>query len=86
MLGNLFRGDADAILAALDRSQAIIPFTPDGTIIAANANFLKTIGYPSDEITGRHHSMFVAPAERDGPEYRAFWEKLRRGEYQAAQF
>ena len=86
MLGNLFRGDADAILAALDRSQAIIHFTPDGTIIAANANFLKTIGYPSDEITGRHHSMFVAPAERDGPEYRAFWEKLRRGEYQAAQF
>ena len=86
MLGNLFKSDNAAILAALDRSQAIIQFTPQGEIIAANANFLKTIGYQLDEIKGRHHSMFVTPAERDGSDYRAFWEKLRRGEYQAAQF
>ncbi len=86
MFGNLFKGDAVAILAALDRSQAVVQFMPDGKIIAANANFLKTIGYQFDEIKGRHHSMFVAPSERDSTEYRAFWEKLRRGEYQSAQF
>ena len=58
----------------------------DGTIIAANENFLDTLGYALDEIQGRHHSMFVDPAERDGADYREFWAKLNRGEYQAAEY
>src|SRR5579871_4167361 len=78
--------DATALLAALDRSQAIIEFNPDGTIITANQNFLGAMGYTLPEIQGRHHSMFVAPAMRDSTEYREFWTKLARGEYQAAEF
>ena len=32
-------------LAALDRVQATIDFNLDGTVITANPNFLKTLGY-----------------------------------------
>lgn len=79
-------GTKAAILAALDRSQAVIEFKPDGTIINANANFLSAMGYSLAEIKGRHHSMFVDAADRDSDTYRLFWDKLRRGEFQAAEF
>ena len=75
-----------ATVDALNRSQAVIEFKPDGTIITANENFLATLGYSLAEIEGRHHSMFVAPADRDSAAYRAFWEALRRGEFQVAEY
>lgn len=80
------RDDAKATLAALGRAQAIIEFTLDGTIITANENFLRTMGYALDEIKGKHHSMFVDPSYGRSDEYRQFWDKLRRGEYVCAQF
>ncbi|MDZ5647756.1 PAS domain-containing protein [Nitrospirillum sp. BR 11828] len=73
-------------LVALDKSQAVIEFALDGTILAANANFLKVMGYTWGEIQGRHHSMFVEPQFKDSADYARFWEALRRGEFQAAQF
>ena len=78
--------DLRAMAAALDKSQAMIEFTPDGKIVHANDNFLRALGYSLDEIKGRHHSLFVEPAYGQSAEYRAFWERLRRGEFQAAQF
>jgi len=51
--------DALARMAALDRSQAVIEFELDGTIVTANENFLKTLGYSLVEIKGKHHSLFV---------------------------
>jgi methyl-accepting chemotaxis protein len=78
--------DLNGKVEALGRSQAVIEFELDGTIITANENFLKTMGYTLDEIKGKHHSLFVEPFYRDSAEYRQFWEKLKRGEYQAAQF
>ncbi|WP_027580253.1 PAS domain-containing methyl-accepting chemotaxis protein [Bradyrhizobium sp. Ai1a-2] len=73
-------------IAAIDKSQAVIEFAMDGTIRTANANFLKTLGYALHDVKGRHHSMFVDPAERDLPAYREFWAALNRGEYQAGEF
>jgi methyl-accepting chemotaxis protein len=78
--------DMKARLAALDRAQAVIEFDLSGTIIAANENFLATIGYAREEILGKPHAMFVEPAYRDSADYRAFWEALRGGEFKAAQF
>lgn len=78
--------DATAIIAAIDKSQAMIEFTLDGNVAHANQKFLDTLGYSLPEIQGRHHSMFVEPSYRESPEYRQFWERLKRGEYQAAQF
>ncbi|WP_430649674.1 methyl-accepting chemotaxis protein [Bradyrhizobium retamae] len=73
-------------IAAIGKSQAVIEFKMDGTIIGANQNFLRTVGYALDEIRGRHHSMFVEQTERDSAAYREFWVALNRGEYQAAEY
>ncbi|HVY57144.1 MAG TPA: PAS domain-containing methyl-accepting chemotaxis protein [Xanthobacteraceae bacterium] len=78
--------DAQGQIDAIGKSQAIIHFNLDGTIITANENFLQTMGYRLDEIRGRHHSMFVDEAERQSAAYREFWEALNRGEYRAAQY
>ncbi|HWA44860.1 MAG TPA: PAS domain-containing methyl-accepting chemotaxis protein [Hypericibacter adhaerens] len=86
MLSSVFGGDAAAKLAALDKSQAVIEFKMDGTIVTANANFLNAMGYTLDEIRGKHHGLFVDPAYKASAEYREFWERLGRGEYQAAQY
>ena len=73
-------------VAAIERSQAVIEFELDGRITTANENFLTALGYSLSEIQGQHHSMFVDPAERTGPEYQGFWAKLGRGEYDAGQY
>jgi len=86
MFGRSSRGDADAQLAAIGRSQAVIEFTMDGTILTANQNFLKVLGYSLDEIKGKKHAMFMPVDQRDGGEYKAFWAQLNRGEPQAAEF
>ncbi|OIR07931.1 biofilm dispersion protein BdlA [mine drainage metagenome] len=78
--------DMEGRIAAIGKSQGVIEFTPEGAIVDANDNFLKVLGYRLDEIQGKHHSMLVPPEERDGPAYKAFWEALRRGEFQARQF
>ena len=82
----LATADLAGQIASISKSQAVIEFNMDGTIIGANQNFLKTVGYALDEIRGRHHSMFVDPSERDGAAYREFWAALNRGEYQAAEY
>lgn len=73
-------------IEALRKSQAVIEFDMDGTILDANENFLSVLGYRLEEIKGRHHSMFVESGYAQSLEYREFWEALRRGEYQAAQY
>ncbi len=78
--------DHDGQLEALQRSQAVIEFALDGTILDANANFLAAVGYTRDEIRGRHHSLFVDPAEREGAAYREFWTLLGRGEFRSGEF
>ena len=78
--------DAISVLDALGRSQAIIEFDLNGNVLTANRNFLDALGYTLPEIAGKHHSMFVEAAYRESADYRAFWEALRAGKFQAAQF
>ncbi|MCK1388673.1 PAS domain-containing methyl-accepting chemotaxis protein [Bradyrhizobium sp. 21] len=73
-------------IAAIGRAQAVIEFKLDGTIVTANENFCKTLGYSLAEIQGKHHSLFVAEADRNGTAYREFWAGLNRGDYQAGEF
>ena len=80
------RNEQQFLLEALDRSQAVIHFKPDGTILWANENFLGAMGYTLGEIQGRHHSMFIEPGHERSEEYRSFWDRLRRNEYQASEF
>ncbi len=78
--------DMKGQLAAISKAQAVIEFALDGTVLVANDNFLNALGYTLDEIRGQHHSLFVDPVYRAGPEYRQFWEKLGRGEFDAGQY
>ena len=78
--------DFQGQMEAISRSQGIIEFKTDGEIVTANENFLKAIGYRLDEIKGRHHSMLVDPAYAKSPDYQEFWNALRRGELQSAEF
>lgn len=82
----LINADYSGQIAAISKSQAVIEFSMDGTIITANENFLSTLGYSLDEIKGKHHSMFVETAERNSVEYKQFWEALNRGQFQSAEF
>ena len=78
--------ELEAQVAALHRVQAVIEFDLDGTILQANDNFLQAVGYGLDEIQGRHHAMFVEPALAQSQEYRDFWARLGRGEFDAGQY
>ncbi|HEX3504509.1 MAG TPA: methyl-accepting chemotaxis protein [Xanthobacteraceae bacterium] len=82
----LRNADYEAQIGAIGKAQAVIEFSMDGKILNANANFLNALGYAIDEIKGQHHSMFVEPAHKQSAEYRMFWEKLGRGEYDAGQY
>lgn len=73
-------------LAAIDKGQAVIEFDLTGKILTANANFLKVTGYVISEIAGQHHRIFVSEEERNSPAYAAFWDKLRRGEYDEGRY
>ena len=75
--------DLEGKVAAIDRSQAVIEFNLDGTIITANDNFLQAVGYTLPEIQGQHHRMFAEPGYAATPEYAAFWAKLNKGEFDA---
>src|SRR5687767_11310876 len=78
--------DLRAVLAAIDKVQAVIEFDLDGTIRTANENFLLTMGYRLEEIQGRHHSLFVEPAYGASAEYRQFWAELGSGRFQTAEY
>lgn len=79
-------GTAIGLTEAINKSQAIIEFQTDGTIINANANFLSVMGYALEEIKSKHHSMFVDAAYKASAEYQKFWESLNRGEAQTGEF
>ncbi|MBB4273620.1 methyl-accepting chemotaxis protein [Rhizobium mongolense] len=81
-----FGSDAKAILAAMNRSQATIEFDLTGKILKANANFCAALGYELSEIVGQHHRMFVEPAEASSNDYREFWARLSRGEFDQRQY
>jgi methyl-accepting chemotaxis protein len=76
----------NGLLEAINRSQAVIEFSLDGTILNANENFLATMGYAKSEVTGAKHAMFVEPTYAASAEYRDFWARLRRGEFFSGEF
>ncbi len=75
-----------AKLDAIDKSQGTIEFNMDGTVITANENFLNVMGYSLQEATGQHHRVFCEPSYAQSAEYRMFWEKLNRGEFDAGEY
>ena len=75
-----------ATLEAISKSQAVIEFNLEGVVLTANENFLKVLGYQLSEVIGQHHRIFVDAVYANSSEYRAFWERLGRGEFEAAEY
>ncbi|WP_138516526.1 PAS domain S-box protein [Rhodoferax bucti] len=71
---------------AISRAQGVVEFDMAGNVLTANANFLSLMEYGLDDIVGRHHSMFVEHEEAGGSAYRAFWQKLGRGEFDGGEY
>ena len=80
------QADFQGQISAIGKSQAVIEFNLDGTILTANNNFLATVGYTLDEIVGKHHSMFAEPEYAKSSEYKAFWQSLSEGKYDAGEY
>ena len=76
----------EGMVNAIRRAQAVIEFDLDGKVLSANANFLDLMGYDSADVIGQHHRMFCKPEIFEAPDYRAFWEKLGRGEFVSGEF
>lgn len=73
-------------MAAIDNTQAVVVFAMDGTVLEANDNFLRIVGYRLDELQGRHHRMLVPPDEANGEAYRAFWARLEQGRFESQDY
>ncbi|RIY01387.1 bifunctional diguanylate cyclase/phosphodiesterase [Aureimonas flava] len=82
----LRQSDHEGQIAAIHKSQCVVTFDMDGTVLDANANFLETMGYRRDEIVGRHHRMFVEPSLAESDQYRQFWQGLRGGAFLSSKF
>lgn len=80
------KSKADDIINAIDQSQAVIQFALDGSIEQANTNFLQLMGYQLAELLGKHHRIFVEEKEARSAAYQNFWDELRRGKPQTAEF
>lgn len=78
--------DVAGQLDAINKSQAVIEFTLEGSVIQANENFLNTLGYRLEDIKGKHHSLFVDPSFVKTDDYRDFWARLREGRYESGEY
>ena len=78
--------DLENRMAAISRSQAVIEFNLDGTVREANPNFFAALGYEPSEVVGRHHSLFMDPAEAQTQAYKDFWRDLNQGQFVAGKF
>ncbi|KKM67620.1 hypothetical protein LCGC14_1469240, partial [marine sediment metagenome] len=82
----LISAEASGQISAISKSQAVIEFNLDGTIIDANDNFLNALGYQLSEIKGQHHRLFIEPEHANSIEYKEFWAKLGRGEFDSGEY
>ncbi|MEM7741376.1 MAG: PAS domain S-box protein, partial [Pseudomonadota bacterium] len=78
--------DQKTIRTAVDRTHAVIEFDMDGIVQTANEAFCGAMGYSLDELVGLHHSTFCDPEYTQSTDYRAFWKKLGRGEFDQGKY
>lgn len=82
----LLNADYEGKISAVSKAQAMIEFELDGTIVKANENFLAAMGYELEEIVGKHHRIFVDPEYAESSEYKEFWKRMNKGEFNSGQY
>jgi PAS domain S-box-containing protein len=82
----LLNAEFEGKINAIDKSQGTIEFNMDGTVITSNDNFLNVLGYSLEEVKGKHHRMFCEEDYANSTDYKEFWEKLNRGEFNSGEY
>ncbi len=77
--GQELMAENQGILNGINSTMATIEFSPDGVVMAANDNFLKTMKCSQEEIQGKHHQLFVPAEIRETDDYQTFWGRLASG-------
>lgn len=75
----------DDTLGAIDKSNALVEFDIQGTIIACNSIFLELTGYKLEELIGKPHKMLLPPGV-DEESYNKFWYELKKGKVKSGEF
>lgn len=75
-----------SLLEAIDRSMAVIEFDLEGTVLRANDNFLKTMGYRAEQVIGQPHRQFCNAEFTRGTQYRELWTRLKNGQFESGTF
>ncbi|CAM3113931.1 methyl-accepting chemotaxis sensory transducer with Pas/Pac sensor [Pseudomonas gessardii] len=70
---------AQAKLAAISHSMAMIEFDRNGVVLDANENFCRTMGYSAEEVRGKHHRIFCEEAYSHSDAYTQLWRDLAQG-------
>jgi methyl-accepting chemotaxis protein len=73
-------------VSAIGKAQAVIEFDMQGHVLVANENFLDVMGYYLDDIKGEHHRIFCDADYAASAEYKRFWQKLNRGEFDSGRY
>jgi len=76
----------EGVVQAIGRALAVAEFDMDGTIIAANENFLQLTGYEKADLVGQHHRILCTPEEAASDDYKIFWNNLNQGNFQSGEF
>jgi diguanylate cyclase (GGDEF)-like protein/PAS domain S-box-containing protein len=82
----LRQADDQSHVAAIHKSNCVVTFDMSGTILDANDLFLEAMGYTLDEVSGRHHRLFMDNSYAHGSEYAIFWHDLRKGQHRSGQY
>ncbi len=84
--GKLRNAEYEGKVSAMDKAQAVIEFDMGGHVLTANSNFLDTMGYTLEDIKGEHHRMFCEADYASSVDYKRFWQKLNRGEFDGGRY
>jgi PAS domain S-box-containing protein len=74
------------VLNAIDKSNGVVEFKPDGTILKVNNNFLELVDYKLEEVVNKHHSIFIDKKTKNSKQYKIFWEDLANGKFKYGDF
>jgi len=74
------------VLNAIDKSNGVVEFKPDGTILKVNNNFLELVDYKLEEVVNKHHSIFIDKKTKNSKQYKMFWEDLKNGKFKYGDF
>ncbi|EZP31621.1 Pas/Pac sensor-containing chemotaxis sensory transducer [Pseudomonas sp. RIT288] len=78
--------EQNGLLEAINRSMAVIEFDLEGVVLKANDNFLKTMGYRSEQVIGQPHRVFCTPEFGRSAQYTELWSRLKNGQFQSGTF